>query len=245
VDTLNSVLINSIVFAFVPMLTACAGPERKGLFLKLRRIFIWTFLAISALVILAAPWLMRALAPGLDPAYFGAAVNNLRILSFCTAAAGITAVHNALLYTERRFAPTAFYQATLNVFTIVCALVLWEALGVYAFTVGYAVGAWVQLGVVYFASRRGLRGPVGPAPSAPWREIVSRPAFFMIYAGGLALNITFTRAWATHTGPGMRPPWITARAESASPWRFWSTPSPIRCFPKSRGCAASPGRRTR
>src|ERR1019366_9227650 len=44
-DTLNSVLINSIVFAFVPMLTACAPEERTGLFLKVNRCFIW---ALSA-----------------------------------------------------------------------------------------------------------------------------------------------------------------------------------------------------
>jgi putative peptidoglycan lipid II flippase len=202
VDTLNSVLINSIVFAFVPMLTACRGPERTALFLKLRRVFTWAFSAIAAAVILAAPWLMRALAPGLDPAYFDAAVNNLRILSFSTAAAGVAAVHCAILYTERRFAPTAFYQATLNVFTISGALILWKALGVYAFTIGYSVGAWAQLGIVYFAARSGLDAKGAESP-VRWREIVARPAFFMIYAGGLALNITFTRAWATHTGPGM------------------------------------------
>ena len=36
-DTLNSVLINSVVFAFVPMLTAASGPQRTALFLKLSR----------------------------------------------------------------------------------------------------------------------------------------------------------------------------------------------------------------
>ncbi len=39
-DTLNSVLINSMVFAFVPMLTAAQGAERTALFLKLTRGFV-------------------------------------------------------------------------------------------------------------------------------------------------------------------------------------------------------------
>ena len=34
-DTLNALMINSIVFAFVPMLTAAQGEERVGLFFKL------------------------------------------------------------------------------------------------------------------------------------------------------------------------------------------------------------------
>jgi len=74
VDALNSVLINSIVFAFVPMLTACRAEERTALFLKLSRCFAWALAAVSAALMLGAPWLMKALAPGLDPRYMGAAV---------------------------------------------------------------------------------------------------------------------------------------------------------------------------
>ena len=36
-DTLNSVLINSMVFAFVPMLTAAGGAARTALFLQADR----------------------------------------------------------------------------------------------------------------------------------------------------------------------------------------------------------------
>ena len=51
-------------------------------------------------MMLAAPWLMRALAPGLDPQYFRTAVKILRILALSTVAAGVAAVHCALLYTR-------------------------------------------------------------------------------------------------------------------------------------------------
>src|SRR5262249_57482057 len=36
-----------------------------------------------------------------------------------------------------------------------------------------------------------------------WGGVLGRAAFFVVYAAGLGLNITFTRAWATHGGPGM------------------------------------------
>jgi len=203
VDTLNSVLINSIVFAFVPMLTAASGEERTALFLKLSRCFTWVFSGIAAAVILTAPWLMRALAPGLDPRYFSASVTLLRILSLSTLSAGVAAVHCALLYTDRRFAPAAFYQAALNVFTIIGALSLWKLLGVYAFAIGYTAGAWGQLGIVYFAARSGLDTARAPRCPVRWGEILAKPAFFAVYAAGLGLNIMFTRAYATHAGPGM------------------------------------------
>lgn len=202
-DTLNSVLINSIIFAFVPLLTAAQGSERTALFLKLSRAFVWICASISVTVILAAPWLMRALAPGLDPRYFDTAVNLLRVLALSTCAAGVAAVHCALLYTDRRFLPTAFYQAAINVFTIGGALCLWKFVGVYAFAIGYSLGACAQLAIVWFAARRGLDTSNLPPCTVHWREILMKPAFFVVYAAGIGLNITFTRAYATHSGPGM------------------------------------------
>jgi putative peptidoglycan lipid II flippase len=201
-DTLNSLLINSVIFAFVPMLTACGEADRAALFRRLNRLLIWVFSGVAAASMLGAPWLMRLLAPGLEPQDFDAAVAILRVLSFSTVAAGVGAVHCALLYTGRRFLPTAFYQAALNVFTIIGALSLWRVLGVYAFAVGYTAGAWAQLAIVWFATRSDL-----PAETSPcrihWKEILAKPAFFVIYAVGLGLNMTFTRAYCTHAGPGM------------------------------------------
>ena len=59
VDSLNSMLTNSMLFAFVPILAAHAEPARTALFLKLRRAFLWLFLAVSLAVVATAPWLMR------------------------------------------------------------------------------------------------------------------------------------------------------------------------------------------
>ncbi len=203
IDTLNSILINSLVFAFVPMLAAAKGGQRTALFRELRRWYLWVSSAITVVVFLSAPALMRVLAPGLDPLYFDTSVAVLRILAFSSMAAGVGAVHCGLLYTQRRFAPTAFYQAALNLFTIAGALCLWKWLGVFAFAVGYTAGAWAQLGIVYFAARSEIEPTENAEARLQWTDILGRPMFFIIYAAGLGLNITFTRAYATHAGPGM------------------------------------------
>ena len=202
-DALNSVLINSVVFAFVPMFTARHGADRLALFRKLRRGFALVFSLLAMGNILFAPWLVRVLAPGLDPAFFSTSVIILRIVSLSTLAAGWAAIYSALLYTDRRFAPSAFYQASLNLFTVAGALSLWRSLGVYGFAIGYTVGAWVQFAVVYVAAAPARRAGNLPECSVRWREILAKPATIVIYALGLALNITFTRAWATQEGPGM------------------------------------------
>ena len=202
-DTVNSVLTNSMLFAFVPMLTARRDGERAALFLKLRGTFVWVFGGFAACLMLAAPWLMRALAPGLDAEAFRVAVNLLRILAVSSAAAGLAALYSALLYTERRFAPTAFYQASINVWIIVAALTLWQLLGVYAFAIGFTAGACAQLGIVAYVGRSSLRDAKLAACDLHWGEILFKPAFFLVYATALGLNITFTRAYATHAGSGV------------------------------------------
>lgn len=203
VDTVNSVLTNSMLFAFVPLLTQYAGAERAALLLKLRRAFLWVFVLIAAAVVSGAPWLMRVLAPGLDAVAFNASVNILRILSISTLAAGVAALYSALLYTDRRFAPTAFYQASLNLFTILAAVSLWKVAGVYAFAIGYSAGACAQLAIVSYVGREQLKSLVLPRCDLRWSQILVKPGFFLVYAVGLGLNITFTRAYATHAGSGM------------------------------------------
>lgn len=203
IDTLNGVLINSMVFAFVPMLTQRQGAARAALFMRLNRLFLGWFSLLTAAIALSAPWLIHVLAPGLAPAYHAKAVNILRIVSLSIVAAGVAAIHSAMLYTDRRFAPSAFYQASLNVFTIAGALSLWNLLGVYGFAIGYTVGAWAQLAVVCGCTRSTFKARGVPQCDLNWREILARPSSILLYAGALALNITFTRAYATHAGPGM------------------------------------------
>jgi putative peptidoglycan lipid II flippase len=202
-DALNSVLINTMVFAFVPMLTGRRGADRTALFLKLNQWFAGLFTLLTAVIVIAAPWLIAILAPGLDPRYYHTSVTILRIAACSIMAVGAAAINCALLYTDRRFAPFAFYQACLNVFTVAGAVSLWRVLGVYGFAIGYAAGAWVQFAIVHFRARAGLDTRNLPPTTVQWHEILGRPLAVSLYAASLALNVVFTRAWATHIGPGM------------------------------------------
>jgi putative peptidoglycan lipid II flippase len=209
IDTLNQVLINTMVFAFVPLLSSRKGGGRAQLFRRAARLFTWVFCSLSAAIVIFAPWLVHVLGPGLDASLYHETVTLLRIASLSTLAAGAAALQSALLYTERRFAPSAFNQAVINAFVIAGALLLWKPLGVYSLAVGYTTGAFVQLVIVtVFARRSWTRleaGEVSPAPSGDHTnaELLSKPGSFLIYAGLLAMNIIVTRAYATQAGPGM------------------------------------------
>lgn len=207
IDAFNNALINTMIFAFVPMLTLQADRDRFSFFLAARRLFMWIFGGMTLATALFAPWMIAALGPGLAPESAQEAVDLLRIVSLSTMAAGTAAIYSAWLYTKRRFGPTAFYQAFLNVFTIAGALLLWRVIGIYGFAIGYAAGSCGQLVLVYLASRRDLRQAKLDAPFAdsqpPMGELLGKPGIFLAYAGLLALNMIVTRAFATHAGTGM------------------------------------------
>ena len=203
IDTLNSVLINTMVFAFVPMLMLREGADRTALFRQATRFFTVLFVSLASGIVLFAPQLIRALGPGLASEQFPVAVNILRITALTTLAAGITAMQSAILFTERRFGPSAFYQACLNTFTIAGALLLWPIAGIYGFAIGYTTGSCVQCALVYWCTRRYRSLPASPDFLTPWRELVAKPGSFLIYAGLIALNLIVTRAHATQAGPGM------------------------------------------
>lgn len=204
IDTLNVLLINTMIFAFVPMLMAREGQERYALFHRARSVFTVCFASISAVLIVCAPLLIRLLGPGLAPEQFSTAVNILRITALTPLAAGGIALQSALLFTERRFWPSALYQASLNVFTIAGAFLLWRAIGIYGFAVGYTTGAFVHFALVWFFTREAAStsSSSGSFPT-PWRELFAKPGSFCLYAGLMALNLIVTRAHATHAGAGM------------------------------------------
>jgi putative peptidoglycan lipid II flippase len=210
IDTINVLLINTMVFAFVPLLAVRQGGERAALFRRAARLFTWVFCSLTAILLLFAPELIHVLGPGLDPTVYRETVNLMRIASLSTMATGAAAIHSALLYTERRFGPSAAYQSVLNIFVIAGALALWRPLGIYGFAVGYTCGAFVQYVIIAGAARRSWKRLVEAEPAASpsaedhtAAELLSKPGSFLAYAGLLALNLIVTRGYATQAGPGM------------------------------------------
>jgi len=65
-DTFNGALINTMIFAFVPMLTLQPERERVAFFLAARRLFMWIFGGMTVSTALFAPWLIGILGPGLS-----------------------------------------------------------------------------------------------------------------------------------------------------------------------------------
>jgi putative peptidoglycan lipid II flippase len=201
-ENLNGVIINTMLFAFVPMLMLRANGERMAVFARGGRIFASVLALASVLTALLAGPLATILGPGLAPPQHAEAALLIRYLAPATAFAGGAAIFSALLYTERRFIVPCLYQTILNAATIAGALLLWQDFGVIGFAVGYTAGSAINLLLVWYASRD-LRVRPRTEIDIPARELLARPGMFLLYAGLISLNIVVTRAYATHGGPGM------------------------------------------
>lgn len=201
-DTINTVIINTLLVAFVPMLMVRPSHERLAVFARAGRLFACILAGVGVLVALFAPELIDLLGPGLAAEQKHTAVVLLEILAPGILFSGASGIFAALLYTERRFVAPATYQLCLNVATIVFALAFWHIIGEYGFAAGYTAGTAIQLAVTWFASRD-LRASPSEHISLPSREILSKPGLYLLYAGLMSANIVLARAFATHAGSGM------------------------------------------
>lgn len=201
-DTLNSVVVNTMLFAFLPMLLLKGDGDRTVLFARAARVFTYIFAGVSCVTALFAPQWIAILGPGLAAPERAQSVELLRWLAPSTLFAAIAATYSALLYTERRFVIPGLYQTCLNGATIAGALLLRNLMGVNGFAIGYTTGSALQLLLTWFFTRD-LRRARRSNLRVPVSEILLKPAMFLLYAGLIAGNLVVTRIFATRGGPGM------------------------------------------
>ncbi|WP_323385288.1 murein biosynthesis integral membrane protein MurJ, partial [Streptomyces calidiresistens] len=144
--------------------TTGPDPVRALVATGLPRLALW-LAAAAAVPALAAPWVVRLLAPGLaDPA---AAVACTRLTSVTVLAFGVAGYFSALLRAHRSFAPPAAVYAAYNIGIVVCALALHDLWGIRAAAVGVAVGGVLMVLVQLPFVLRHLRARTVPDPDGP------------------------------------------------------------------------------
>ena len=165
--------------AFVPVLAASRaqhGDEAtKEVIDSVATALAWSVLALSVLGVLASPWLVWALASGLqqDARGYDAAVNMTRWMFPYIAFMSMVALSAGILNTWKRFAVPAATPVLLNVSVIAATWFLspWLAKqgveAIYALPFGVMVGGVLQLAVQIPAlARLGLLPRLGVRPRA-------------------------------------------------------------------------------
>jgi putative peptidoglycan lipid II flippase len=145
--------------AFVPVLAASKAQHgdaaTKRVVDKVATVLAWTLLLTCVVGVLAAPWMVWAMASGMqkDPRGYDAAVVMTRFMFPYIGFMSLVALSSGILNTYKRFAVPAATPVLLNVSTIAAAWGLAPWLGqqgvepIYAMAVGVMVGGTLQLAV--------------------------------------------------------------------------------------------------
>jgi putative peptidoglycan lipid II flippase len=209
--------------AFVPVLAASRaqhGDEvTKDAIDNVATALAWSVLALSVLGVLAAPWLVWALASGLqqDARGYHSAVQMTRWMFPYIAFMSMVALSAGILNTWKRFAVPAATPVLLNVSVIAAAWWLspWLAKqgveAIYALPVGVMLGGFLQLAVQIPAlARMGLLPRLGFRPSAvkkAWtnpatRNILRLMAPALLGVGVAQISLLINTQIASHLAPG-------------------------------------------
>ena len=160
--------------AFVPVLAASKaqhGDEATKLLIdRVATLLTWILVLTCVAGVLAAPWLVWAMASGLqkDPIGYDAAVVLTRYMFPYIGFMSLVALSSGILNTWRRFAVSAATPVLLNVAMILAAWLLapwFKSCGIepiYSMAVGVVVGGLLQLGIqIPVLGRLGLLPRIG------------------------------------------------------------------------------------
>jgi putative peptidoglycan lipid II flippase len=143
--------------AFVPVLAASKAQNgdaaTKILIDQVATLLAWAMVLVCVAGVLLAPWMVWAMASGLPPAGFDAAVWMTRFMFPYIGCMSLVALSSGILNTYKRFAIPAATPVLLNVSTIAAAWWLSPWFGaqgiepIFAMAVGVMAGGLLQLGL--------------------------------------------------------------------------------------------------
>ncbi len=209
--------------AFVPVLASTRAEQgddaTRVLIDKVASVLLMAVVTLSLLGVLAAPWLVWAMASGLQQSAQGmdTAINLTRLMFPYIAFMSMVALSAGILNTWRRFAVPAATPVLLNVCMISAALwgAPWLATQgiepIYAMAGGVMLGGVLQLAVQLPALRRlGVLPRLGLLPQslkAAWqdagtRRILSLMAPALLGVGVAQLSLIINTQIASHLTPG-------------------------------------------
>ena len=202
IETWWAVLATAVIFGFAPMFSPHNGQAAYSFGDVLKPVARLAIASTVFFFLLAEP-LILLFAPGLDADTAALGAQLLRWLSLSPAAIGVAFVYTALLFSHRHFAVASFHHATVNVSTIVGALLLHESLGVYGFAVGYVSGTFLHLAINHFYARRTVADGRPASGALGLKDLLAAPAPILAHALAMELNTAVTRAYASMFGVGM------------------------------------------
>lgn len=180
-NVIIALLSTAVVTSMLPALTEDVArgerPAADRTFSTVGTVVILALVPATVLLIIAAPAVVRLLAPGFPAEQVVLTVRLARIVLLATLLVAATNLLTAMLHAHRRHVWPSLEGLPFNAVMIGAALVLGPVLGVEALAIGFVVGSGARL-VLQVAGLRGTR--VRLAPRLDWSEPGVRRAFGLL-----------------------------------------------------------------
>jgi putative peptidoglycan lipid II flippase len=196
------ILNMAVIYGFVPKFSVHApGGESRfaDIFKPVSRLAV---ISSVCLFLFARP-AVRLFAPGLDSGTAALAADLLRVASLAPAAVGCTFVYTALLLSRRRFVLPSLHHASVNLITILTAVLFHARFGVFSFMIGFTAGSWFQLALTHFYSRKLIAEQTAAPRDLHLMDLLRGPAPVLGSAMAVELSTAVSRAYASTFGLGM------------------------------------------
>ena len=198
--------VSRVPLVTVPILTEHFEKTNEDLAPELLGWWVICLLSATLVLIVAAPVLVRLMAPGLDPNSLDTASRLLIILAPSWVLLGLYAHGSSLCYLNRRFVIPELSQLSWRLVAIMGLFLVGKRWGVYGFSVGLVLAALTQLSVLLVQGR----GPklhilAIKRPTKNWSILRPVLAGSAVAAAGLGFNratVLIDRLFASLLGPG-------------------------------------------
>jgi putative peptidoglycan lipid II flippase len=179
---LTLMVAGALTATFVPLFSYRLATGRKSeawsLSVNIGNIICLVLIALSAVLVVIAPWFIPLIGPGLNAATTAKGVFLFRILMIGFVFEGLTGLVIGMLNSLRRFALAAFAPAVGTVVTLVITVAFARSLGINALAIGCVVGWMAGLAVLF----PGLRGQgIHYRPRIDWHDPAVREVGGMVW----------------------------------------------------------------
>ena len=202
VETWWTIFAVALIFGFAPLFAEGRGNRGYRVTSVLWPMTQFSAIATLLFLLFAKPILL-AFAPGLGEQAVELGTRLVQVLSVSIIPISASFVYASFLFSRRKFLVPSLQHATVNVATILGALLLYDRWGVYAFAFGYTVGVWLQLAINYLYARPLLAQQPEKTERLSIRQVLSAPGGILVQAMALEVNVAITRAYASTFGLGM------------------------------------------
>jgi putative peptidoglycan lipid II flippase len=167
-----TVLASSFAPAFMPtyirLLHEQGAGAARGLAGRALLGTLGLLVGLTAMLVVAGPWILRAIGSGFDTEKLALAQSLLYIVAGVLIASGLSAVFTTILHAHDQFAMASLAPVVVPAATVALLWALQDRLGIYALAVGTLVGFAVELAALAVATRAS-----GLLPRVAWQGVDS------------------------------------------------------------------------